>query len=95
MVLADVRGIHWPLQLGRRSDNALAQGDAVAYVLFAASKLFTDIDFLLVLIHKQNCAVVELKVVANDGEDLVQHSIQIESGEDRLAGVIQNGNFLD
>ena len=54
-----------------------------------------NVEFLPVLVKEQHRAVAELKVVADDGEDLVEHLVQIKSREDRLAGVVQNGNLLD
>jgi hypothetical protein len=35
-----------------------------------------------------------MEIIPGNHQDLLQHLVQIECGQDRLAGVIQNGNFL-
>jgi len=53
-----------------------------------------DVKLLFVRVHKKYRAVLQSKIITDDGEDVVQHLIHIKSGEDRLAGVMQYGNLL-
>src|ERR1051326_8058428 len=53
-----------------------------------------DLEFFAVFVQQQHGAVLQLEEVTDDGQDAVQHLVQIESGEDRLTGVVQNGDLL-
>ena len=45
-------------------------------------------------VQQKHGAVLQLKEVADDGEDAVQHLIQVKRRKDRLTGVIQNSDLL-
>ncbi len=54
----------------------------------------SNIEFLRALVEQHDCAILELKIVSDNGEDLVQYLIQIERREDCLAGIVQNSDLL-
>ena len=94
-IFTDIGGINRTLELGCSAGDALAHGDTVACIGAGASEVCSHVEFLFVFIYEQHCAIAELKVVVNDGKDLVEYFVQVKRGEDRLAGVVQNGNLLD
>ena len=50
--------------------------------------------FLLFFVQQQDGHVLQVEVVARDDQNLVQDPLQIGRGEHRLAGVVENGDFL-
>src|SRR5271157_102104 len=87
-VLADIGNIYRLLLESRGSHEALAESEESLVLAGIPAALRTDIQLLRLLVEQQDGYVLQMKIVARDRQDSLQHLVQIEGGEHSLAGVV-------
>src|ERR1700694_3986497 len=74
-ILVDVGRIDWTLQLSGSSSQSFADRYPIADIHVATPEVRLNEKFLFALVQQHHCAVLQLKVIADDGKDLVQDQI--------------------
>ena len=94
LIFAYVGDIDRPLEAGGSAGDSLPHQDFYLVLAFVPSHLAADTQLLGVRIEQEDGDVVQVKIVARNPQDLIQHLIQVKGGQHRLARIVQDGNFL-
>jgi len=89
-----IAGIDGAPRLGGDSGDALAKWNEEISRDRAVAELSPDEQLLRGFLEQHDAAVLQMEIVTDDGEDLVEDLVEIERGQDRLAGVVEDGNSL-
>src|SRR5580658_716967 len=89
-VFADVGSVNGLLLERSRSRYSLAERDANLVLPFIPANLRADVQLLRLLVEQYNRHIPQMKIVARDRQDALQHLVQIEGGEHSLASIVQD-----
>src|SRR5579871_6207639 len=92
-ILAHVGSIDRLLFRYRGPGDSLVGSEADLVLAGIPTDLRANAKLLGLLVEQEDGDVRELKVIARNGQDPLQHLVQIKSREHGLAGVIQDRNF--
>ena len=91
-VFADVWHIDGLFLERRDAADAFSDLDTLPQLRAVASDLRAQTQLLRLLVEQPDGHVVETEEIARDGQNPLQHLVQVERGQDCLAGVIEHGN---
>src|SRR5262249_48835080 len=89
-IFRDVGRVYRPLQPGSGARQAAIKRYAITVILIGSAQRCPEIKFLLGAVEQQDGPIAQLKAVAQDSQDVVQHLIEIEGGEYRPASVVKD-----
>ncbi len=93
-ILCDVGRINGLFLESGGSGYTLARSPPNLVLPFVPADLRANVQLLRLLVEQQYRDIPQVKVVPCDGQDALQHLVQIEGGEHGLAGIVQDRDVV-
>src|SRR5947209_2470108 len=93
-VLSYIRDIDRALFFSRRTDQSRPDRDTDTVRFLIPPNLGANVKFIRLLIQQQDTDVWQMEVIAGNNQDLLQDLVQLKRRQYRLAGIVQNCDFL-